>query len=152
MHQYHFVTQWFFTSDIEPVWNTIIDIQAWPSWWSSWKQANIQGEENKLQLGSVVDHQVQGFLPYSLYFTTKVTIFSPPNLMELESKGTLIGRGKWVLESSNDGTIVTYYWDVGTSNLVLNWLGSLPFMRKLLEKNHNYIMEQGYQGLKVIVE
>lgn len=47
---------------------------------------------------------------------------------------------------------MTYYWDVGLSNPLLNLLGKLSFTRAMLEKNHDYVMNEGYRGLKVRIE
>lgn len=151
MEPYHFVTKWFFHAPIERVWEEIVDISSWPSWWPSWKKAVSHGS-SPLQLGSVVDHEVRGNLPYSLHFRTAVTLFHPPRLLELTSSGDLVGTGVLVLKLQDDGTAVNYDWDVGMPHPLLNLLGKLPFTRALLEKNHDNVMDDGYRGLKKRVE
>ena len=124
----HFVTEWFFQAPIERVWEEIIDVEAWPTFWQTYKKATIRGPEPRLQLGSVVDSEVRpkGALSYTLRFTLEVTAFQPPILMEIKSSGDLVGTGKWVLEPQAGGTAVTYYWDVGLTNPILNLLRQLP--------------------------
>ena len=105
-----------------------------------------------MQLGSVVDHEVRGELPYSVSFRAVVTLFEPPHRLEISSSGDLVGTGRLVLETRDQGTAVTYCWDVGPSNPLLNLLGKLPFTRTMLEKNHDYVMDEGYRGLKARIE
>jgi len=152
MEPYHFVTTWFFHSPIERVWEEIVDIPSWPSWWTSWKKATFHGSVPPLQLGSVIDHEVRGRLPYCVRFRTVVTVFQPPHRLEIMSSGDLAGTGTLVLDPRDHGTGVTYCWDVGLSNPLLNLLGKLSFTRALLEKNHNYVMDEGYRGLTARIE
>ena len=114
--------------------------------------ARIRGGESKLQLGSVVDCEVRGSLPYSLCFTLEVTAFEPPRLMEIKSTGDLVGTGKWALESKDGGTESVFYWDVGTTKPILNLVGRLPFVRAMLEKNHDDVMAKGYKVVKSRIE
>jgi len=151
MEPYHFVTKWFFKAPIERVWEEIVDISSWPSWWASWKKAVYQGA-SPLQLGSVIDHEVRGALPYCVRFRAVVTRFQPPHRLEIASSGDLVGTGSLILDPQDHGTTLTYYWDVGLSNPLLNFLDKLPFTRALLEKNHDYVMDDGYRGLKKRIE
>jgi uncharacterized protein YndB with AHSA1/START domain len=152
MEIYHFVTKWFFQAPPERVWEESANMESYPSWWKDLKKAEIRGPESQLQLGSFVDCEVRGALPYSLRFTIEVTTYQPPNLIELKSSGDLVGTGRWVLESKDDGTASTFYWDVGTTNRILNLLGKLPFLRKMLEKNHDDVMAKGYKVVKSKIE
>jgi len=152
MEPYHFVTKWFFHAPIQRVWEEIVDIPSWPSWWASWEKATFHGSVPPLQLGSVIDHGVRGTLPYSVRFRTVVTLFQPPHCLEIASSGDLVGTGTLILEPQDQGTVVTYSWDVGLSNPLLNFLGKLSLTRALLEKNHDSVMDEGYCGLKKRVE
>jgi uncharacterized protein YndB with AHSA1/START domain len=149
---YHFVTNWYFRAPIDRVWATLTDVKAWPAWWPSWKRAEFRGPELLSQPGSIVDNEVKGSLPYSLRFTTEVTLIQPPERLEIRSSGDLVGSGSWVLERRDDGTAVTYTWDVGTANPVFNVLGKLSFVRAMIEKNHDFVMDEGFRGLKQRVE
>jgi hypothetical protein len=137
MEMYHFVTKWFFDASIDKVWKEIEDLNSWPVWSKDFKRVQIRGPA-----------EVRGKLPYTLRFTVEVATFQPPNLMEFKSTGDLAGTGKWVLEPQEVDTAVTYYWDVGTTNPIFNLLGKLPFVRKLMEMNHDDVMKGAYQGLK----
>jgi len=72
--------------------------------------------------------------------------------MDLKSSGDLLGGGQWVLERQTNGTAVTFYWDVGMTNSFLNLLGKLPFVKAMMEKSHNDVMDNGYRVLKPRLE
>ncbi|UCC60820.1 MAG: SRPBCC family protein [Dehalococcoidia bacterium] len=152
MEMYHFVTNWFFSAPKERVWEETANMESYPSWWKDLRKAEIRGPESRMQLGSVIDCEVRGALPYSLRFTVEVTTYEPPDLMVIKSSGDLVGEGRWILESRDDWTASTFYWDVGTTNRVLNLLGKLPFLRKMLEKNHDDVMAKGYEIVKARIE
>ena len=152
MEMYHFVTKWFFQAPIERVWEEIIDVETWPTWWQSIKKAKIRGAERKPQLGSVVDCEVMGSRLYTLRFWFEVATLQPPKIMEIKASGDLLGSGKWLLERQADGTAVTFYWDVGMTNPIMNLLGKLPFIKAWMENNHNKVMANGYRVLKQKLE
>ena len=152
MEMYHFVTKWFFTVPFERVWEETANIEAYPTWWKNLKKAKLRGPESKLQLGSIADCEVKGALPFSLRFTVEVTAFEPLHLVEIKSTGDLVGTGKWVLETKDNGTQSLFYWDVGTTNPILNILARIPFVKPILEKSHNDVMEKGYEIVKSRVE
>lgn len=63
-----------------------------------------------------------------------------------------MGKGKTVLEQQDDRTVVTIYWDVATANPVFNLLGKLPFVKAMIEKNHSYVMDDGFRSLEKRLE
>jgi len=152
MEMYHFVTHWYFHAPIDLVWRELNNIEAWPLWWRSYQKAAIRGEQKSIEVGTIVDNRVKGSLPYSLTYDTQITQWEPPALLELKSTGDLVGNGKFMLEARDDGTAVTFYWDVGTSNAVFNLLAKLPFIRRFMEKNHGVVMDDGYRGLRARIE
>ncbi len=152
MEMYHFVTRWFFRVPVERVWEVTANIEDYPAWWKNLKRAKIRGPDSKLQVGSIADCEVRGTLPFSLRFTAEVTTFDPPHLVEIKSTGDLVGTGKWVLEAQDSGTLSVFYWDVGTANPVLNMLARIPFVKRILEKNHDRVMARGHQVVKSRIE
>ena len=152
MERYHFVTKWFFHVPIERVWEEIVDIPSWPSWWAGWEKTTFHGSVPPLQLGSVIDHEVRGALPYRVCFRAEITLFQPPHRLEIASSGDLVGTGTLILDPQDHGIAVIYSWDVGLSNPLLNFLGTLSFTRALLEKNHDFVMDEGHRGLKKRIE
>jgi len=152
MEMYHFVTEWFFRVPVERVWEETSNIEAYPDWWKDLKKAKMRGPESKLQLGSVADCEVKGALPFRLRFTVEVTRFEPPHLLEIKSTGGLVGTGRWTLAPKDNGALSTFYWDVGTSNPILNLLAKIPFAKPILEKSHDDVMAKGHRVVKARIE
>ena len=152
MKIFNFVTEWIFQAPIENVWEQIIDVRSYPTKWPTWRSAVFRGSERALQLGSVVDFVGRGPIPYSVHFTIEITAFQPPTLMAYESSGDLVGKGRWVLKPHGSGALVTSYWDVGTSLVLFDFLASLPLVKPLMRKHHDYVMAQGYRGFKAELE
>ena len=152
MEMYHFVTEWFFKAPIERVWEETGNIEAYPTWWKGLRKAKMRGPESRLRLGSIADCEVKGTLPFSLRFTVEVTAFEPPHVVEIKSTGDLVGTGRWVLQCRDGGTQSTFYWDVGTSNPILNLLAKVPFVKPLLEKSHDHVMTKAYEVVRARIE
>ena len=152
MELYYFVTDWFFQAPIERVWEELIDVRSWPTWWQGWKKATILGSETKLQTGSAIEGEVRAGLPYTLRFSFEVTTFQPPDLMRMRSSGDLVGDWRWVLGAKAGGTAVTAYWDCGTAKPIFNLLVKLPFVKAVMERNHDDLMAVGYRALKSKIE
>jgi uncharacterized protein YndB with AHSA1/START domain len=149
---YHFVTNWFFNAPIERVWKEIEDPKTWSIWLQDFKKITPRPLESMQQVGNTVDVEYKGNLPYTFRFALEVTKAKPLALIELKATGDLIGTGKWVLESRNPGTAVTYYWDVGVTNPIFNLLIRLPFVKAITESNHNATMDRAFQALKSRLE
>lgn len=145
MEMYHLTTRWFFHAPIERVWEELITNDE------QWKKAAARGNEI-IGVGTIVDNEVKGELPYSLRFTTEITRHEPPFLCEVTSSGDLVGTGKWVLEARDDGTAATFYWDVGLGNPFLNLLSKVPFIKEAMIQNHDEVMEEDYRHTRATLE
>lgn len=145
---YHFVTNWFLNVPIEKIWQEIADPQSWTTWFQDFKKVTPRSLEVTLPHKVLTDVEYRGNLPYTFCFTLEVTTIEPPQLMELKATGDLIGTGKWVLKSQDQGTAVSYYWDVGIANPFFNLLTAIPWIKAPTEKNHNISMERAYYALK----
>lgn len=149
---YHFVTNWYFNTPIEMVWDEASNLEAYPSLCPNLRRAKIREPESKLKLGSIVDCEVKGALPYTVRFSVEVIAFQPPTYMELKSWGDLVGYGKCLLERQGEGTACKFHWDVETTKPIFNLLARIPFFKAILEKNHNYVMAKGYEVIKSKLE
>ena len=152
MHTYHFVTKWYFKAPVECVWQELLDSQAWPNWWKGWQKVTPEGQDTSTKVGAKARHEVRGFLPYSLRFITEITVLRRPVQLEIQSSGDLVGTGRFELDERDGGTYVTFYWDVATPRPLLDAVANLRFSRLLMELNHDYLMENGFRGLKLRLE
>jgi uncharacterized protein YndB with AHSA1/START domain len=149
MRIYHFVTDWSFKAPVNKVWDAIVDVEAYPTWWPGFKKAQIRGTDKTLRIGTVIDVTVKGFLG-ELNFTLEVRELEMHKKLLFKSSGDLQGTGLWVFEQQNRETRVRYYWDVGTTGLLMNLVGL--FAKPWLTRSHEKVMSVGYRVLKSIIE
>jgi carbon monoxide dehydrogenase subunit G len=149
---YHFFSENYFNAPIEKVWAILDNAESWPKWFRGFKKIDLVSHGRKSKVGSVLDCEVKGNLPYTLRFRLKVTFHDPPQKMEYEAWGDLKGTGKWELETKNGGTLVKYYWDVGTTNLFFNLIGIIPSIKRMMEKNHDKVMDDAFENMMRILQ
>lgn len=143
--QYHFRTDWIFKAELERVWSVITDIEQYPAIWPDFRKIQIRKGDGR-SVGSVFDCTVRGALPYSLNYSMEVIRAEEPHRIELSATGDLVGSGRWEFSSPRPNkSLATYYWDVGTTNPILNLLA--PLARGFFAKNHNDVMARGYTAL-----
>lgn len=141
---YAFVTRWTFNSPIHDVWDLVGNICRYPEIWSDFRRVQVRVGDGR-SVGSMIDAETRGRLPYSLNYTLEVVESDEPHHVLLKSTGDLVGTGRWELrENGPAATGVTYYWDVATTNVVLNLLA--PLFKGALAKNHDQVMARGYDA------
>jgi hypothetical protein len=148
--QYHFVTEWRFRAPLDKVWSVVLDIQHYPGWWKNFRKVEIVRGDGK-SVGSMIECEVRGSLPYSLRYTLEVIEALLHQRIVLRSTGELVGTGRW--EFSNVDTFTAkalYFWDVSTTNTILNLIA--PLARRALASNHDRVMANGYQALRLHME
>ena len=150
MMRYRFVTQWFFDVPIEQVWEAIADSERWSEWIQDFRHVAVRLLEPSGE--KVFDIEYRGDLPYSFRFTLTPTCVEAPHRMELDASGQLVGTGCWTLVTKEEGTVVTYVWDVGVTNPIFSLLARLPFIKALTENNHNATMARAEQALRQQLE
>jgi hypothetical protein len=144
---YSFLTAWLLPgAPIERVWDELFDVGAWPQWWKGVTDAHELEPGGPDGLGKVFTISWRSLLPYDLTFVTTVTRVEHPYVMEGHAVGELTGTGRWRLFHQDDGTAVTYEWNVRTTKAWMNALA--PIVRPVFEWNHDYVMRQGGEGLR----
>jgi hypothetical protein len=147
---YHFVTDWRFRAPLETVWSAVLDIKRYPGWWKNFRRVTITRGDGKA-IGSVIECQVRGSLPYSLNYALEVREAEEYRHILLRSTGDLVGAGRWEFSEKEPGIVnAVYYWDVGTTNPILNLVA--PLARSALARNHERVMANGYAALRPHVE
>jgi hypothetical protein len=148
MYVHNFCTEWFFQAPIDQVWEQIADMASYPAKWPVWKRVEFREAGPGLRPGSVIDHVARGPLPFTARFSFEITALEPPRLMEYVSSGDLVGKCTWALDSRDGGTMVVSCWEMGTSIGIFNLLPMFPFVKAIMGKHHDYVMEQGYRGFR----
>ena len=149
---YHFYHEHYFNAPIEKVWAILDDAESWPKWSKGFKKMTRVNQESEAKVGSLLDCEVKGDLPYTIRFRLKVTHYEPPNRMGYHASGALEGTGKWELETRKEGTFLQYYWDVGTTNPFFNLFAKIPGFKKIMEKNHDKVMDDTFENMVNILK
>jgi hypothetical protein len=147
MADYEFLTAWLLDAPIERVWDELYDVAAGPGWWKGVTDARELEAGGPDGVGKVFTISWRSFLPYDLTFVTTVTRVEKPYVMEGRAEGELTGTGRWRLFHSGGVTAVTYEWNVRTTKAWMNALA--PLARPVFEWNHDYVMRQGGEGLRL---
>ena len=147
---YHFVTDWRFRATLEKVWTVVLDIERYPGWWTNFRRVKITRGDGK-SIGSVIECEVRGSLPYSLNYALEVLEATQHRYILLRSTGDLVGSGRWEFSEADPGSVkAVYYWDVATTNPILNLVA--PLAKGALARNHERVMANGYAALRPHVE
>ena len=150
LEPYHFVTDWRFRAAREKVWSVVLDIECYPSRWKNFRRVKIIRGDGK-SVGSIVECEVRGSLPYSLTYALEVLESDEYRHILLRSTGGLVGTGRWAFGEAEPGVSkAVYYWDVQTTNPILNLVA--PLARSALARNHEQVMANGYAALRPHVE
>lgn len=142
---YRLSTLWQFAAPLEPVWQAILDAQAWPLWWPGIESVVTLASGDAHGVGALRHWRCKSALPYRLSFTTHVTRIEPLRLIEGLVEGELEGRGCCRLWTEGGLTQVRHDWLVCTTPPWMNLLG--PLARPLFRWNHDMLMRAGGRGL-----
>ncbi|TMD81961.1 MAG: polyketide cyclase [Chloroflexi bacterium] len=147
---YHFRTEWRFVAPVDRTWSVVLDIERYPGWWKNFRRVTVIRGDGK-SIGSVVECEVRGSLPYSLTYSIEILEAQRPRHLLVRSSGELVGTGRWEFSEPVPGeSLAVYYWDVATTNPILNLIA--PLARNALASNHTRVMANGYAALKPQVE
>jgi Polyketide cyclase / dehydrase and lipid transport len=146
MADYHYVTTWRIKAPIERVWEEIVHLERWPSWWKYVVRV-VELEPGAADgVGKRQRVLLRARLPsYTLGFDTRTTRVQPPTALEADATGGLEGTGRWALAPDDGGTLVRYTWDIRTTGWLMNLLA--PVARPVFDWNHGQLMREGGQGL-----
>ena len=147
---YHFVTEWRFKASLSTVWSVVLDIERYPGWWKNFRRVTVTRGDGK-SIGSVIECEVRGSLPYSLNYALEVLESEEYRHILLGSTGDLVGSGRWAFSEVEPRiSQAVYYWDVATTNPILNLIA--PLAKNALARNHERVMANGYAALRPHVE
>jgi uncharacterized protein YndB with AHSA1/START domain len=146
MKQYHFVTNWQLEAPIGQVFEALAASERWPEWWRGVVRVEQVAQGYPDGVGNVRRYTFRSVLPYSLTFDMRSTLVEPPGRLFGDASGQLVGRGRWFLIPTPQGTAVRYEWDVSTTEWWMNLLG--PVAGFAFSWNHDAIMRWGEEGLR----
>jgi hypothetical protein len=148
MAAYSFLTTWILDAPREAVWDAIYEVERWPEWWRGVRSVERLEEGDADGIGALYRHEWRSVIPYPVRFDVRITRIEPRELIEADAHGELTGIGRWRL-SGEQGTTVTYEWNVRTTQRWMNL--AAPLARPIFRWNHNAVMHQGGEGLAALL-
>jgi len=144
------VTDWRFKAPLQKVWSVVLDIERYPGSWKNFRRVAITRGDGR-SVGSVIQCEVRGSLPYSLKYALEVKEAVEYRHILLLSTGDLVGTGRWEFSEAEPSTVTAvYYWDVATTNPILNLIA--PLAKGALARNYERVMANGFAALGPHVE
>ena len=145
MTTFHLTTTWEIHASIESCWFSIVDVEAWPSWWKYVeKVVEIkQGEASGINKTHLYDWST--CLPYHLVFELRVTKLVPYKLIAFDAQGDLTGNGYCQLKHKNNQTIIIFDWNVQPGKPWMSFVAGIA--HPVFEWNHRLVMQSGQQSL-----
>jgi len=145
--RYHLTSEFRFTSPREAVWNRLLNLPEWPSWWRwSKRMDEVQPPSGDQRLGGAYRHRVGSPLGYGFSYTGTVARVDPLRLLELASTGDLEGTARFVLtDAVEGGTELSFVWLAHTPRWWMNIMA--PIARPMFTWNHDKLMTDFGRGL-----
>lgn len=145
--QYHFLSEYTFDGGPDPIWAALEDVATWPSWWSWLKRVEvIRPGDGDGGVGAIYRNTVRAPAGYGLTYDTEITSIDRFRRIDLDSRGDLEGRGRFLLRARNDGTTdLSFSWLVGTPKRWMSFLA--PIARPAFSWNHDHMMSAFGVGL-----
>ena len=107
---------------------------------------SIQGDEEAVAIGSIVNCRVRAAMFYKLEFAVLIKEIIPFVKLTVNCSGDLEGEGTWLLNSDGGSVESLFVWNVTTDNMFLKIIEMIPFGRRVLQFNHRIVMEEGYRS------
>lgn len=134
-------TVWEFDAERQKVWDAVADFESWPAWWRGVMATQI-AETPSEKVASIT---WKGLFPHHIKFKARITGHREPHYIDVETWGDLRGGGIWTFDELEDGTRVTFQWEVETTS---EWIQKVEwFSRPGFVLNHDLLMMWGGEGL-----
>ncbi len=143
-NSYKLNTRFSFDEPVEIIWNEIIDFENWPSWWTGIERIDNLHHSESVG-GNTYKSIVRGYIPYSLVFYSFIDKIVPMTLISTKINGDLEGGGVCRFSEKGTGTELWLEWNVSPTKLWMKILS--PVARSYFVKNHDKILNKGFEGL-----
>jgi uncharacterized protein YndB with AHSA1/START domain len=145
--KYHFLSEFTLRGDPDRIWAALIDVAQWPTWWSWLKRIQLLREATAADgVGSVYRNTIRAPAGYGLVYDTELTAVDRQRRIDVDSRGDLLGRGRFFFTAKPDGTVdVAFAWLVSTPKRWMSFLA--PIARPAFSWNHDQLMSAFGRGL-----
>ncbi|MBT2367575.1 SRPBCC family protein [Streptomyces sp. ISL-10] len=142
--RYRFRSVWDLPAAPETVYRVLERAEEYPRWWPQVREVDATGEES----GTA---RFRSFLPYDLRVTAHVRRRDPDaGVLEIALDGDLVGRLRWTVRASGDGTRALFEQEVEVRKPLMRML-AVP-CRPVFRANHALMMRGGRRGLAACLE
>ncbi len=145
--QYHFLSEYSIRGDPERVWSALVDVVSWPSWWPWLKKVEVlRPATGPDDVGAIYRNTVRAPAGYGFVYDTEITGVDHLRLIDVDSRGDIEGRGRFLLRRQPDGTLyLAFAWLVETPKRWMSFLA--PIARPAFTWNHDKMMRSFGAGL-----
>lgn len=145
--KYHFISSYRLSGDIDAVWDVLMDVDSWPSWWR-WQRRieQVQPAASDDGVGAAYRNYMTSPLGTRFSYVTTITAVERHRQIDIASTGDLQGIGRFSLAQAPDGVLdLTYTWLVETPKW---WMSALAVVgRPAFGWNHDRLMDDFGRGL-----
>jgi uncharacterized protein YndB with AHSA1/START domain len=145
MASYRLVTEWHADASRDRVWNALLDVRAWPSWWRGFRAVDVLHPGEDSGVGMVLRQQWRSLISYTLTFDLEVMQLVQGQRLDGRMTGDVEGVATWTMDEHDGGTRIRFVMDVRPSR---PWMGlPLPFAGRIFAANYDAVMRWGCEGL-----
>lgn len=140
---YTFASEWTVSAPPSEVYDLLVDVAGYPSWWPQ-VRAVVRLDEDVALVAC------RSLLPYTLHLEMRPVV-RDRDTGELDAvlDGDLVGRVRWLLHPEGTGTRMRFDQEVTVPSRLLGLAGAVA--RPLLVGNHAWMMRGGRRGLRARV-
>jgi hypothetical protein len=145
MAHYRSSSAWDIDAPVERVWDVLMLVGEWPSWWRGFRGAERLADGDGGGVGMRVRQQWRSLLPYTLVLDLEISGVERHRRLEGRTTGDMSGTCTWTFEALEGATRVRFDLDVRPTRWWMNL--PLPFAGQVFAWNFAAIMRWGGRGL-----
>ncbi len=140
MGSYHFTSRWRISAPVESVYDTLADVEGYPTWWPQVRSTRRLDDAS----GEIT---CRSLLPYELVFVAHRDIEDAErHVLQARLTGDFEGWSRWSVGIEREQTIVGFEQEVEVHRTLVRRAGL--FARPALRFNHDLMMREGERGLR----
>ncbi|HZZ95401.1 MAG TPA: SRPBCC family protein [Jatrophihabitantaceae bacterium] len=144
MTDFEFHSEWRVAADPDAVYQALVDVAAYPSWWPQVTSARWLDD-------GFGEMRCRAKLPYDLTFRARWVVEDPDNrVLKAELEGDLIGSSQWQIEADGAGTHAVFDQAVDVRKRLMRL--AVTVGRPALRFNQESMMRGGERGLRGLLE
>lgn len=130
------------------IWDTVLNVGAWPVLWKHVYRVQIH-TEGEIGPHSKIDCYFTLFYIVHLRFDIHISRLQKPSYASFNVGGDFSGQGRWILREHGDETLSTLYLHLRTHHSLLRFVSLLPYGKRLIQYSHMRVM---LEGKKMIIK